>query len=191
MLNDVWLQITYIISQAGWWGFLILAMLAFFHPTFEAPTAIFLLILMTIFIGNPWLAALVLLGFHTLGFIFYYYLLHALHKKSGYILKRFRVSHISLLWLKQQPTWKHIVVIGMPMVYTYPLRVAFTLNHTNIGVYAWQTLAQYLVLYIGNMLMYQLGVVFLNLDIPLWQIALLLALIAISIYTIKPRVIKV
>jgi hypothetical protein len=39
--------------------------------------------------------------------------------------------------------------------------------------------------------MYQLGVVFLNLDIPLWQIALLLALIAISIYTIKPRVIKV
>jgi hypothetical protein len=187
MLIDAWQVFVSWIVQFGMVGIIIILIIAFFHPTFEAPAAILLLTILSILLGSPWLASIFLLASFSAGFSLFYLLVHLFHRKSGFWLNRFHLSAKALRWVKAQPTWKHILIIGMPLVYTYPLRVAFTINHKNFWPYFFQTLGQYLVLTVGNLLMYFgiIEIIFLNL--PWWVITVILAGIAILIYSIKQR----
>jgi hypothetical protein len=187
MLATWWQSVIDLIMQLGWFGGGLILILAFFHPTLEAPTAILLLTILSILVGSPWIATALLLVAFIGGFSFFYWLAHHLHRLSGFWLHRFQLSLKAMLWIKAQPTWKHILIIGMPLLYTYPLRVAFTLNHKTFFPYFWQTLGQYLVLSIGNLLIYFgiLEIIFLQL--PWWIVTIILFLIATMIYLIKSK----
>jgi hypothetical protein len=128
-----------------------------------------------------------LVGF-SIGFSLFYVLVHYLHQKNNSQLELFIPTKKAIEWVKQQPTWKHIIVIGMPLVYTYPLRIAFTIQHKRFVPFWKETFLQYSFLTIANLLLYFGVIEFIFWDIPLWGISLILILLSISIYLIRTKV---
>jgi hypothetical protein len=76
----------------------------------------------------------------------------------------------------------------MPLVYTYPLRIAFTIQHKRFVPFWKETFLQYSFLTIANLLLYFGVIEFIFWDIPLWGISLILILLSISIYLIRTKV---
>jgi hypothetical protein len=187
MLSEIWEAISALIIPLGTIGIFIILGLAFFHPTLEAPAAILLLTSLTILMDSVWVASFLLLIAFTLGFSVFYWLVHILDRRSQYWLHKVPLTKKALLWLDAQPVWKHVVIIGMPLVYTYPLRVAFTLNHKNFWRYFFLTLGQYLVLTLGNLLIYFGMMQLIFFQAPWWVITLILFVIALLIYAIKSK----
>jgi len=188
MLESLWSTIEIWILSLGLMGIIFVFILAILHPTLEGPAAIFLLSVLTILLNHVWLASLVLwIGF-TIGFSLFYFFIHWLHEKTNQVVEKYKPTKKAMMWVKQQPTWKHIIVIGMPLVYTYPLRIAFTIQHKKFYDYFWQTWLQYGVLTIGNLLIYFgiMQLIFFNL--PLWIIGVILAILSIGIYLIKTKI---
>lgn len=188
MLESLWSTIEIWILSLGLMGIIFVFILAILHPTLEGPAAIFLLTVLTILLNHVWLASLVLwIGF-TIGFSLFYFFIHWLHRKTNQVVEKYKPTKKAMMWVKQQPTWKHIIVIGMPLVYTYPLRIAFTIQHKKFYDYFWQTWLQYGVLTIGNLLIYFgiMQLIFFNL--PMWIIGVILAILSIGIYLIKTKI---
>jgi hypothetical protein len=188
MLETFWLSFQEWILTLGFVGVLLIFMLAILHPTVEGPAALLLLTVLTILIDSIWLASLILLIGFSIGFSLFYGLVHYLHQKNNSPLERFTPTKKAIQWVKQQPTWKHIIVIGMPLVYTYPLRIAFTIQHKRFLPFWWETFLQYAFLTIGNLLLYFGVIEFIFWDIPLWGISLILIILSISIYLIRTKV---
>jgi hypothetical protein len=188
MLETFWLSFQEWVLTLGLLGVLLIFVLSILHPTVEGPAALLLLTILTILIDSIWLASLILLVGFSIGFSFFYVLVHYLHQKNNSQLERFIPTKKAIEWVKQQPTWKHIIVIGMPLVYTYPLRIAFTIQHKRFVPFWKETFLQYSFLTIANLLLYFGVIEFIFWDIPLWGISLILILLSISIYLIRTKV---
>ena len=188
MLESFWISFQNWVLTLGFAGIFIIFILAILHPTLEGPAALLLLTILTILIDSVWLASLFLLFGFTIGFSLFYILVHYVHRKAHSPLERLSPTRKAIMWVKQQPTWKHILVIGMPLVYTYPLRIAFTIQHKTFFPYWWQTFLQYTFLTIGNLLLYVGVIEFVFWDLPLWIISLILILLSISIYLVRTKV---
>ena len=188
MLETFWLSFQEWVLTLGLLGVLLIFVLSILHPTVEGPAALLLLTILTILIDSIWFASLILLVGFSIGFSLFYVLVHYLHQKNNSQLERFIPTKKAIEWVKQQPTWKHIIVIGMPLVYTYPLRIAFTIQHKRFLPFWWETFLQYAFLTIGNLLLYFGVIEFLFWDIPIWGISLILILLSISIYLIRTKV---
>jgi hypothetical protein len=187
MLETFWLSFRDWILTLGLTGVLLIFLLAILHPTVEGPAALLLLTVLTILVDSVWLASLILLIGFAIGFSLFYYLVHFLYDKYGQRLERFSPTQKALQWVKDQPTWKHILVIGMPLVYTYPLRIAFTIQHKKFFPFWIETLMQYSFLTLANLLLYVgiIELIFWNLPIEL--ISMLLFILAIGIYLIRTK----
>lgn len=188
MLENLWLTFEVWVLSLGSIGMLIVLLLALLHPTLEGPAAILLLTILTIFFGDVWVASGVLWIAYTVGFTFFYYVIHWLHQKTNKVVERFTPTKKAIEWVRRQPTWKHILVIGMPLVYTYPLRIAFTIQHQKFYPFFWQTFLQYGVLTVGNLLLYFGIMQLIFFDLPIWIITVILAGISVGIYLIKTKV---
>jgi len=188
MLETFWLSFQEWVLTLGLLGVLLIFVLSILHPTVEGPAALLLLTILTILIESIWLASLLLLVGFSIGFSLFYVLVHYLHQKNNAQLERFTPTRKAIEWVKQQPTWKHIIVIGMPLVYTYPLRIAFTIQHKKFLPFWWETFLQYGFLTVGNLLLYFGVIEFIFWDLPLWVISLMLILFSISIYLIRTKV---
>jgi len=187
MLETLWLTLEQWVLSLGMIGIVVVFLLAVLHPTVEGPAALFLLTVLTILVESVWFASLILLIGFSIGFSFFYFLVHYLHLKNNAQLERFTPTKKALAWVKQQPTWKHILVIGMPLVYTYPLRIAFTIQHKTFLPFWKETLLQYSFLTIANLFLYFGIIEFIFLDLPLEIISILLFMIAIGIYLIRTK----
>jgi hypothetical protein len=187
MLETLWLTLEQWVLSLGMTGIMVVFLLAVFHPTVEGPAAIFLLTLLTILIDSVWLASLVLLIGFSIGFSFFYFLVQYLHLKNNTHLERFTPTRKALAWVKEQPTWKHIIVIGMPLVYTYPLRIAFTIQHKTFLPFWKETFLQYSFLTLANLFLYFGIIEFIFLDLPLEIISVILFMVAIGIYLIRTK----
>ena len=187
MLETLWLSFESWVLSIGFAGIIIIFLIAVLHPTIEGPAALLLLTILTILVESVWLASLILLIGFAIGFSFFYYLVHFLYDKYGQTLNRFSPTQKALQWVKNQPTWKHILVIGMPLVYTYPLRIAFTIQHKKFFPFWIETLMQYSFLTLANLLLYFgiIELIFWNLPIEL--ISILLFFLAIGIYLIRTK----
>jgi len=188
MLETFWVSFQEWVLTLGLLGVLLIFVLSILHPTVEGPAALLLLTILTILIDSIWLASLILLVGFSIGFSLFYVLVHYLHHKNNSQLERFIPTKKAIQWVKQQPTWKHIIVIGMPLVYTYPLRIAFTIQHKRFVPFWKETFLQYSFLTIANLLLYFGVIEFIFWDIPLWGISLILILLSISIYLIRTKV---
>jgi hypothetical protein len=188
MLENLWLTFEVWVLSLGSIGMVIVLLLALLHPTLEGPAAILLLTILTIFFEDVWVASGVLWIAYTVGFTFFYYVIHWLHQKTNKVVERFTPTKKAIEWVRRQPTWKHIFVIGMPLVYTYPLRIAFTIQHQKFYPFFWQTFLQYGVLTVGNLLLYFGIMQLIFFDLPIWIITVILAGISVGIYLIKTKV---
>lgn len=185
MLNTIWLTLEAVILSFGIWGIIFLIGLTLLHPIVEFPAALLIMTLLAVLLGSPWLAVLVMVPVHTLGMIIYYYLVRWLSTKTSNIAFRFKPTAIALAWIEKQPRWKHILVMGLPLVYTYPLRLGYTILETKIARYMLAVIGMELVLFIGNIILYySLLTVFIYPN-QTWFVSLVLIGLIIWLYQTK------
>ncbi len=187
MIESLWSTFEQWVLSVGFVGIFIIFLLSVLHPTVEGPAALLLLTILTILVDSVWIASLILLIGFSMGFSMFYFLVHSLHQRSHQAMERFTATKKALDWVKKQPTWKHILVIGMPLVYTYPLRIAFTIQHKTFLPFWWETFLQYVVLTVGNLLLYFGIIELIFLDLPIGIISVILFALSVGIYLIRTK----
>ncbi len=187
MIESLWSTFEQWVLSVGFVGIFIIFLLSILHPTVEGPAALLLLTILTILVDSVWLASLILLIGFSIGFSMFYFFVHSLHQRSHQAMERFTPTKKALDWVKKQPTWKHILVIGMPLVFTYPLRIAFTIQHKTFLPFWWETFLQYCVLTVGNLLLYFGIIELIFLELPIWIISVILFLLSVGVYLIRTK----
>lgn len=151
------------------------------HPLTENPWSLFTLGIAISVLGVP-LAYLVVFGSNLIGSVLLYAIVHTIHKKTNYALQAKPYIGRALEWIAATPMYKHIIVIGLPSVPTYPIKVALPLSPMSFQRYLITISGSYLFLLIANSLLYfgVLGTV--SNAIPSWLGVTLLILFAGIVY---------
>lgn len=163
---------------------LLIVVFGLLHPLTENPWSLFTLGLGITVLGAP-LAYVVILSSNTLGVILLYGIMHWLHKRSNYRLQHSPHIGRALVWIAKTPMYKHIIVIGLPSVPTYPIKIAMPLTNMGFRRYLITLMGSYIFLTIANSLLYYGVFGLLFGDIPDWISVTLLVLFAILIYAGK------
>lgn len=135
------------------YGFILVLIFAFIHPIIEGPLALFTLTLGIALMGAvP--AYISIFICNILGFILLYYMVQKGDKFSNYYLHRKKVSSDILTWLKETKKWKHIFVLGVPIIPTYPVKIGYLLSEPRFKDAIKTMVGSYLFLFFGNTLIY-------------------------------------
>ena len=165
----------------GNYGFIIIIIFGIMHPLFENPLSLLNLAIAFSILGIP-LGFLVVFSSNLIGIVLLYYFALKFNEKSHNFLNQKKVSSKVLNWIRSTPTWKHIIVIGMPMVPTYPIKVALPLSEVGFYKYMLTIVGAYLFLYFGNFLIYFGLVGFITENIPNYVSFILLSIFVVYIY---------
>ena len=185
MLASMWSIVEAFILNFGVWGIILLIGITFLHPLFEFPAALLIMTLLAVLLGSPWIAVLIMIPVHSLGMIVFYFLIRWVNRKTSRLAFRFKPTHVALQWIDKQPRWKHIIVMGLPLVYTYPLRLGFTLLETQFNRYISAVISMELILFIGNMILYYSLLAVLVYPNQTWLISLILIVLVLWLYQRK------
>jgi uncharacterized membrane protein YdjX (TVP38/TMEM64 family) len=135
------------------WGFILVIVFGIAHGLIDNPWSFLTLSLALSIMSIPLAYAVVLLS-NYLGSALQYFLLHYINNKSNNYFYQKKVSKKILVWFDQQPIWKHIIVIGMPLVPTIPLRIALPFTKMSFQKYMVIIGGTYLFLYAAYTLVY-------------------------------------
>ena len=163
------------------WGFIIVIVFGIAHPIFENPLALFNLTLAITLLGIP-LGYLVVFVSNLIGIVILYVLATKFNEKSNDFLFKKKVSKSALDWIRNTPLWKHIVVIGVPMIPTYPIKLAVPLSKVGFKKYMITLVGAYLFLFFGNSLIYFGVAGLISSIIPNYVSIILLVLLVLYIY---------
>ena len=100
---------------------------------------------------------------------------------NGYLYRK-RVSHKVLHWLETTEIWRHIIVIGMPLVPTFFLKLAFPFSKASFKKYFTTIMGAYIFLYVIYTLAYYGLISFITSAIPNYIGFILLLIVALIIY---------
>ena len=165
----------------GNYGFIIVIIFGIMHPLFENPLSLLNLALAISILGIP-LGFLVVFSSNLIGILILYFLAEKFNEKSNNVLFRRKVSEKVLNWIKETATWRHILVIGVPMIPTYPVKLAVPLSKVGFKKYMITLVGAYLFLYFGNSLIYFGLIGFITDNIPGYVSFILLLLFVIYVY---------
>jgi hypothetical protein len=135
------------------YGFILVILFAIMHPIFEGPLARFNLSLGIVLMGITG-AYITIFVFNMIGCVILYILVKKVDFFSNYYLHRKKVSNEILVWLKEAPKWKHIFVLGVPIIPTYPVKIGYYLGEPSFKDIMKTMLGAYVFLFIGNTLIY-------------------------------------
>lgn len=165
----------------GNYGFIIVIVFGIAHPLIENPLSLFNLALAITLLGIG-LGYIVVFVSNVIGIVILYYLVDRLKKKTNGAIFEKKVADKVLTWIRNTATWRHIIVIGVPMIPTYPIKIAVPLSGVGFKKYMITLIGAYLFLFFGNTLIYfgVLGIVTDN--IPTYVSFILLSIFVIYIY---------
>ena len=163
------------------YGFWMVVLFAFLHPLTENPWSFFTLSLALTVLGAPLGYTAIALGL-AIGIGCLYVIAHAINRWSKYRLLEKNISKRVLDWIVATDTWRHIVVIGLPAVPTYPIKLALPFSRMTFRRYALTLAGSYLFLYAANTALYYGIFGFVRDTIPNWVSVVLLMLFALYIY---------
>jgi len=141
-----------LVFLAGW-GFILVIIFGIIHPLVEGPFALFNLSIAIALLGIPIGYALVFVS-NVIGIIILFLLARKFNDKSNDVLFRKKISKSTLEWVKNTPTWKHIFVLGVPAIPTYPIKIAVALSKLSFRNYMITMIGAYLFLFFANTLLY-------------------------------------
>lgn len=176
------------------WGFLIVILFGVLHPLFENPLHLFNFSIAIALLGIP-IGILVVAVSNVIGILLLYYFTRVVNDKSDNYFQRRKVSSSILRWVKETETWKHIIVIGVPLIPTYPVKVAVPLSGIAFKKYMITLCGAYLFLFFSNSLIYFGALGFLTNTIPTWisyiLVLLLIVIVYFGKYIVKKEVVEV
>jgi len=170
-----------LVNYAEQYGFWIILLLAILHPLTENPWSFLTMSIGLRILGIPLGYGTIFLG-NIIGIILLYLIFHGIHQKTNYIAQQKKISKKVLEWVEQAETWRHIVVIGMPMIPTYPVKIALPLSNMSFRKYFLTLLGSYAFLYSAYSLLYFGLIGFITDAIPNSVAIICLAGFALYIY---------
>jgi uncharacterized membrane protein YdjX (TVP38/TMEM64 family) len=178
---DLSLFVDEVILFLGNYGFVIVILFGIAHPILENPLALFNLTLAIALLGTA-VGYIVVFVSNLIGILILYYLVMKVKNHKNKIFLKKKVPNKILEWARTTETWKHIVVIGVPLIPTYPIKIAVPLSGVGFKKYMLTIVGAYIFLFFGNTLIYYgvLGIVTDN--IPNYVSFLLLLLFVIYVY---------
>jgi len=165
----------------GNYGFIIVIIFGLIHPIIDNPWAFFTMTLSFSILGVP-LGFALLITSNVIGITLLYLIIKGIDNKTEHYLYKKKVSGFVLKWLESTPIWKHIIVIGMPLVPTFFLKIAFPFTNLSFKKYFITVLSAYLFLYAIYSLVYFGVISFLTDNIPEYIGVILILVFTIIIY---------
>jgi len=178
---DFDLLINELLVFLGNYGIIIIIIFGVMHPIFENPLSLLNMALAFSILGIP-LGLLVIFSANLVGIVLLYYLALKFNEKSNNVLFRKKISEKVLKWIQNTDTWRHILVIGVPMVPTYPIKIAVPLSKVGFKKYLITLVGAYLFLYFGNFLIYFGILGFITENIPNYISFILLSIFVVYVY---------
>ncbi len=159
------------------WGFIIVIIFGILHPLTENPLSLFNLTLAITILGIPLGYTVVFLS-NIIGILLLFYFTRIINEKSNHIFTRQKVSKKAMDFILETDTWRHIVVIGVPFIPTYPIKLAVPFSGMSFKKYLVTLVGAYVFLFFGNSLIYfgVLGIITNNIPNVI-SYSLLLALV--------------
>ena len=142
-----------LINQYREYAFWLILLFGIAHPLTENPWSFLTMSIAITVLGIPLGYGTLLFG-NIVGILLLYVIMHSIRKWSKDALLHKKVSKAVLDWINQTETWRHVIVIGMPSIPTYPIKIALPLSKMTFQKYFFTLLGSYLFLYIGNTLLY-------------------------------------
>lgn len=163
------------------YGFILVIIFAILHPIIEGPLALFNLGLGIAIIGIP-LAYMLIFISNLIGVVILYILLQKVDKFSNYYLHKKKVSKSVLEWLQSTKKWKHIFVIGIPLIPTYPIKIGYMLSEPKFKDMFITLAASYVFLFLGNTFIYFGAISFLDSGLSRVISVVVLVLLVLFVY---------
>ena len=116
------------------YGFIIVFVFAVMHPMFELPASVLNLTLSISILGIGFGFVFVIFG-NVIGLLLLYVLSNTVHQKTNNYLYKKRVSSKILLWIKNTGMIKHAIVIGAPLIPTYPIKIGVAFSDITLKKY--------------------------------------------------------
>ncbi len=178
---DITLYIDDLLLFLGHYGFIVIIVFGLLHPIIDNPWSFFTMSLSFTLLGIP-LGFLVLITSNIIGILLLYIILKNVDNASNHYLYKRKISGKILKWLETTPLWKHVLVIGVPLVPTFILKIAFPFTNLSFKKYFITLLLSYLFLYSIYSLVY-FGVLSIFTDnIPNYIGILLVSLFILILY---------
>lgn len=186
---DIPLLFDEIMLFLGNYGFIIVIVFGILHPIIDNPWSFFTMSLSITLLGVPFGYALLLIS-NVIGIALVFVILKMIDQRTDNYLYKKKVSGKILKWLETTETWRHIIVIGLPLVPTFFLKLAFPFTKISFRKYFVTVLGSYTFLYSIYSLVYFGVLSFLTDNIPNYVGVFLLLSFSILIYfskTIKEK----
>lgn len=170
-----------IVLFLGSYGFIIVIVFGIVHPIIENPLSLLTLTIAISLLGIG-LGYIVVFLSNLVGILILYYLVERLKKRTNSSIFDKKVADKVLTWIRDTDTWRHIIVIGVPMIPTYPIKIGVPLSGVGFKKYMVTLVGAYLFLFFGNTLIYFGVLGFITNNIPNYVSFILLSVFAIYIY---------
>ena len=145
----------------------VVLLFSFMHPLTENPWSLFTLSLALTALGVIQGYLLIITGY-LIGVVVLYVLVRFIHQKSDCRFMKLKGAKKVLNWVASTSTLRHILVIGMPNIPTYPIKISLPLTTMSFTKYIITLMGSYLFLTIMNSLLY-FGIFSLfGINIPRW-----------------------
>ncbi|MFK5883180.1 MAG: VTT domain-containing protein [Candidatus Izemoplasma sp.] len=165
----------------GDYGFIIILLFGIIHPLTENPLSLFTLTLSISILGLFW-GYVILFAANMIGVVMLFFLAEKFnHSTNGFLFKR-RASEKVLNWIRTTETWRHIIVIGVPFIPTYPIKLAVPLSKVSFKKYMVTLGGAYVFLFFGNSLLYFGILGFITNNIPSYISLAMLLVFALFVY---------
>ena len=186
---DISLLFDEIMLFLGNYGFIIVIVFGILHPIIDNPWSFFTMSLSITLLGIPFGYSLLLIS-NVIGIVLVFVILKMIDQRSDNYLYKKKISGKVLKWLETTETWRHIIVIGLPLVPTFFLKLSFPFTKMSFKKYFGTVIGSYLFLYTIYSLVYFGVLSFLMDNIPNYVGVLLLFVFSVFIYfskTIKEK----
>lgn len=131
---------------------LIIVFFAFIHPFIGGPLSLGVQTVFIAYFNSVWLGSLWMYGINIIGIFSYYYAIKNLKEPFFNYFKRKKTMKKILEWAEEKSPWQHTLALGLPFVYTYPVRIVLAMKNKGVKFTLMLSLS-YLMLISFNLLM--------------------------------------
>ncbi len=151
-MNEISLYINELMQEAPVWAGVFLLGLSIIHPLIGGPLSVLIQTLWIGLTGSIGLGSLYMWVGNLIGIMLYYVLFHRFIQSVSPWLARKKKLQALLDWSEKKAPWQHVIALGLPFVYTYPLRITLVKPH---GIFKFTAMlgTSYLILNGFNLLM--------------------------------------
>jgi len=122
-MNERWIVIIELLQSAPYLAGGFLIVLSMIHPLIGGPLSIAIQTLLIGVFDSIILGSLIMWGANLIGIMLYYLIFHRFIEWIDPWIHTQKKLQALLAWSEKKAPWQHVIALGLPFIYTYPLRI--------------------------------------------------------------------